>query len=160
KFHMQKRLAVLIGVILLGWAVGRAQATSTTYSFTGLCSGAGCNQNENAQAVFVTGAGVLTITINDLLNNPKSDIQTISSLTFHVSSGFSGGTMISPTTTLVSRISNSVYTTTSGASTWALQDLTGGSYCLGSSACNNFHDHTIIGGDSANGFTHSGNYTN
>jgi ABC-type transport system involved in multi-copper enzyme maturation permease subunit len=156
----KKRLVVLIGAMLVVLAVGRAQATSTTYSFTGLCSGAGCTQNENAQAVFVTGAGVLTVTINDLLNNPISDIQTISSLTFHVSSGLSGGTMISPTTTLVSLISNSAYTTASGASTWTLQDLTGGSYCLGSSACSNFHDHTIIGGDSANGFTHTGNYTN
>jgi len=160
KFLMQKRLVVSIGTILLGLAVGRAQATSTTYSFSGLCSGANCNQNENAQAVFATGPGILTVTINDLLNNPISDIQTISSLTFHVSSGLGGGTMVSPTGTLVSLISNSSYTTASGASTWTLQDLTGGSYCLGSSACSNFNDHTIIGGDSNNGFAHTGNFIN
>jgi len=155
----QKRLVALMGAMLLVLAVGRAQATSTTYSFTGTCSGGGCNQNENAQAVFVTGAGVLTVTINDLMNNPISDIQTISSLTFHVSSGLGGGTMVSPTATLLTGITNSAYNAASGASGWSLQDLTGGSYCLGV-PCGTFHDHTIIGGDSANGFTHTGNFIN
>lgn len=89
---------------------------------------------ENAQALFVTGAGTLDITLQNLLVDPRSIADCISGLSFTLSSGQTAGTLGSSAGRERTIASNGTFTDGAVVSTgWALSgtslflnDLAGG----------------------------------
>jgi hypothetical protein len=115
---MKKRLPgsvfVFTGVAVVGLAlvsmVAPVHAGSITY-FTPKGSSVG-DGPVNAEAVFVTSAGSLQITLDDLLQNPKSVGQLLSDLSFTIGGGgsLSGATLASSSGQAITVNSNGTFT--------------------------------------------------
>jgi hypothetical protein len=77
----------------------------------------------NASATFVTGNGILTVTITDLLADPKSVGQLISGLNFTLSDGATEGTLVGSSGQEITVNSDDTYTLGSTGSTgWGLNN--------------------------------------
>jgi hypothetical protein len=107
----------------------------------------------NASAVFVTGPGTLTVTLNDLLANPTSAGQLLSNFAFSLSSSLSAS--VDMNSSARERIVNSDQSFTAGSMVstgWALQASGAGGVMLcmicpnnGSPSPSNPPSHLIIG---------------
>ena len=101
-------------------------ASATTITFVTPSGSTTSDGSVSASAVFVTGPGTLTITLNDLLSNPTSVGELLSNLQFALSSSLNGSASMSSSATERTVNSNSSFTEGSTVSTgWALQ-LSGG----------------------------------
>jgi hypothetical protein len=89
----RKLLFVLSAAIAL--TVCLATAKADTITFTTPAGSTVADGAVSASATFTTGAGTLSITLADLLVNPKSVGQLLSDLSFTLSSAFSGATLAS-----------------------------------------------------------------
>ena len=83
--------ALSLAVLYTGLCLGRAHAGTITFS-TPLSASAG-SLPVDAEAVFVTSADTLTLTLSNLLSNPESVDQNLSDLGFTVSTGQTAGTL-------------------------------------------------------------------
>ena len=92
--HLPKtKLSLLVALVMLAASVPAAHASISTYvtpSGSSTVDGA-----VNASATFITGPGTVSITLTDLLANPKSVGQLISDLDFLLSNGATTGTLFS-----------------------------------------------------------------
>lgn len=151
---MRKIVAGLL-FLLISILVCRDRAHATTFGFTGLCSGVGCNQTESAQAVFTLNAATDTITIqiNDLLANSTSDIQAINALGFTLDQSLNATLNSGATATLLTNITHTSFGSQLGQPTgWGLLGSAGNFTLCAVNNGNCFqHDHTIIGGPDAGG---------
>jgi len=99
----------------------------------------------NASAVFVTGSGMITITLNDLLANPKSAGQLLSDIQFTLSNGATTGTLASSSAQEIS-IANHLGTLGGTGSTgWALNNNVSGGLQLDVLGAPAGPSHLIIG---------------
>jgi len=101
-------------------------ASATTITFVTPSGSTTSNGSVDASAVFVTGPGTLTITLNDLLSNPTSVGELLSNLQFALSSSLNGSASMSSSATERTVNGNNTFTEGATVSTgWALQ-LSGG----------------------------------
>src|SRR4029077_1289023 len=109
----------------------------------------------NASAAFLTGAGTVSITLNNLLLHQKSVGQNISDLFFSLSNGATTGTLLSSSGTELTVNPNGTYSVGSAVSTGWVLTSSGSSLLLeGLGVGTQGSKHTIIG-RSSNG-TYSG----
>jgi hypothetical protein len=100
----------------------------------------------DASATFVTGPGTITITLNDLLANPKSVGQLISDLDFTLSNGATSGTLSSSSATQISIGSGGAATVgTTGATGWVLNNGVSGGLQLDALGAPTAPSELIIG---------------
>jgi hypothetical protein len=133
-----------------------ALASTDTFTATGTSSG---RETQHASAIFVTGAGTLTITLNNLISNPKSVGQDISGIFFTLSNGATVGSLTSSSGKELSVASNGQYSIGQPVSTgWALTS-SGGGFVLQVLNTPEAPEHTIIG-TSSNGTYSGGTYSN
>ena len=133
-------------------------ASGTTITFVTPSGSATADGSVNAMAVFSTGNGSLTLTLTDLLSNPASVGQLLSSVQFSLGSSLSGSASMSSTANERTVNGDQSFTQGSSVSTgWALQ-ISGGSAIIcvictnnGTPAPTATPSHLIIG---------SGPYTN
>jgi hypothetical protein len=121
-FKMRKPCICLL-LLSIAVVCFRDTAVATTFSFTGLCRGAGCNETESAQAVFTLNdaTDTITIQINNLLADPKSDIQTINALSFAIDQGLNATLNPGATATLLTNVTHSSFSSQLAQSTgWGL----------------------------------------
>jgi len=90
--HMIGKLENLLVLAAACLAVNAGAATITLHTSTGATAG---GLPVNAEAEFVTGQDMLTITLRNLLADPGGVIQCISGLSFTLDSGQTVGTLIS-----------------------------------------------------------------
>ena len=85
-----KYISLALGALVCGVAlqVNAQTFTTPTGSMTG-------GQPVDASAVFTTGSGTVTITLDNLLANPTSVVQNLSDLSFTLSNGATTGTLAS-----------------------------------------------------------------
>lgn len=133
-------VAVLVTAASMAMAPATTRAGSITYiTSTGATTTGG---SVDAKAVFTLGNGTIDITLTNLFQNPKSDAQLISALTFTVSGvgtnsaslssitgntssiDTSSGTYSSPTA--ITSVSSTPWAATNTSGTLYLNDLTGG----------------------------------
>src|SRR4051812_19382882 len=91
-----KRVFVAIGLVLGSIVSGASPAGAASISFQtapGAVNGGG--QAVSGSAVFTTGAGVINLTLSNLLANPTSVAQDISGLFFTISTGQKSGSLTS-----------------------------------------------------------------
>jgi hypothetical protein len=142
----------MCGAVLCGSV---ALADTVTYTATGISSG---GETQNASAIFVTGPGTITITLNNLLSNPQSIGQNISDLFFSLSNAVTSGTLVSSSGTELRVKGNRSYTIGSTVDTgWALTS-SGNSLLLELLGTREAPRHTIIG-PSNNGTYFGGIYS-
>ncbi len=126
-----KRLLWLIGLLTLGLAAPPTPADAISITFdtsSGAVSGGGPVQ---AEVVFTTGAGMISITLRDLLVNPSNVGQLLSDLSFHVTTGQSSGSLTSSSGQERTVASNHTFTNGSTvAAGWLLTGGTGGTFKL------------------------------
>jgi hypothetical protein len=128
-------------------------ASGTTITFVTPSGSSTSDGSVNASAVFMTGAGTLTITLSDLLANPTSVGELLSNVQFALSSSLNGSASMSSSATERTINGNNSFTEGSTVSTgWALQASGAGglNICMicpnnGSSAPTNPPSHLIIG---------------
>src|SRR5579862_4963961 len=102
-------------------------ASATTITFVTPSGSTTSNGSVDASAVFVTGPGTLTITLNDLLSNPTSVGELLSNLQFALSSSLNGTASMSSSATERTVNGNNTFTEGGTVSTgWALQLSSGG----------------------------------
>ncbi len=118
-------IGATLGALALGVALPASAATDMFSTPTGATVTDGA---VDASAVFVTGPGTVTITLNDLLANPKSVGQLISDLDFTLSNRGTPVTLASSSAMEISIDSMGIGTPGSTVSTgWALTtDMSGG----------------------------------
>lgn len=147
---------VLLAIIA---ALGSGSITlASTITFIGSgTSSAG--DAENSSAIFVTGAGTISVTLNDLLSNPTDVAQNLSDLLFTLSNGSTTGTLTTSSGTELTVNSGGTYSVGSSVPTgWALSS-SGGSLLLEVLGTPEAPAHTIIG-TSSNGTYSGGTYSN
>jgi hypothetical protein len=135
-----RRILVVAGVGLAGLALGSvvAPARAGTITYVTPPGATVPDGAVRAEATFTTNAGALTITLKDLLANPKSAGQLLSDLVFTVGNGSLTGASLSSssgqeitvnkngTFTLGSTVAAGwVYTTSGGGTTGTLDVLSG-----------------------------------
>jgi len=128
-------------------------ASATTITFVTPSGSATTDGSVNASAVFVTGPGTLTVTLSDLLGNPTSVGELLSSIQFALSSSLNGSANISSSATERTVNHDNSFTEGSTVSTgWALQTSGGGGIIIcmicpnsGTPAPSNPPSHLIIG---------------
>ena len=109
-------ISATLGALAYGVAL-QVNAATNTFTATGTVT----DGPVDASAVFVTGNGTITITLNDLLANPTSAGQLISDLDFTLSTGATTGTLGSSSGTLITINGNGSSTIgTTGATRWML----------------------------------------
>ena len=144
--------AVVAALALASTALG----STITFIGTGTSSG---GNTENASAIFVTGAGTITVTLNDLLLNPQSVAQNLSDIFFTLSNGATTGTLTSSTGTELTVNSGGSFSAGSSVATgWALTTM-GSALLLEVLGTAEAPAHTIIG-TSNNGTYSGGSYSN
>jgi len=142
-------------VAVLGWG---AAAFGSTITFIGSGTSSG-GDAENASATLVTGAGTISVTLNNLLSNPTDVAQNLSDLLITLSNGATTGTLTSSTGTELTVNSGGTYSVGSSVATgWALTSM-GGSLLLEVLGTPEAPAHTIIG-TSSNGTYSGGTYSN
>ena len=133
-------------------------ALGSTITFIGSGTSSGGN-TENVSAVFTTGSGTLTVTLNNLLSNPTDVAQNLSDLFFTLSNGATSGTLMSSSGTELTVNSGGSYAVGSSVSTgWVLTTM-GTSLVLNVLGTAVGPAHTIIG-TSSNGTYVGGTYSN
>ena len=124
---MAKGMSKLVGVTLGALACGVAlQASADTVTFstpTGATTSGGA---VDASAMFVTGPGTITITLNDLLANPGNVAQLVSDLNFTLSNGAATGTLSSSSATQISISGHHGTIGSTGETGWVLNGVSGG----------------------------------
>jgi len=132
-----------------------AFAGTNTFTATGTSSG---GQTQNASAIFVTGPGTLSITLNNLISNPRGIGQDISGIFFTLSNGATSGSLTSSSGIELNIFRNRHYSIGPTVSTgWALT-LSGGSLVLQVLNTPEAPEHTIVG-TSSNGTYSGGTYS-
>src|SRR5215472_9023400 len=86
-----KYVSAALGALACGVAL-QVNASQTFMTPTGSTTG---GQPVDASAVFTTGSGTVTITLNNLEANPTSVVQNLSDLSFTLSNGATSGTLAS-----------------------------------------------------------------
>ena len=133
-------------------------ALGSTITFIGSGTSSGGNA-EDASAIFVTGAGTVTVTLNNLLSNPTDVAQNLSDLFFTLSNGATSGTLTASAGTALTVNSGGSYTVGASVSTgWDLTTM-GTSLVLNVLGTPVGPAHTIIGA-SSNGTFVGGTYSN
>jgi hypothetical protein len=114
-------------LLLLLTVVATSTVYADTFNFatpTGSSTGGG---PVNATATVVTGAGTVTITLNDLLANPTDVAQLISDFDFVLNNGATTGTLASQTGQLINVAGNGTFSIPAGNPTgWQLNSSVGG----------------------------------
>jgi hypothetical protein len=106
-------------------------ASGTTITYVTPSGSATSDGSVNASAVFVTGPGTLTITLNDLLGNPASAGQLLSNFGFSLSSALSASVSMNSSAQERTVNGNNSFTEGSVVSTgWALQSSGGSGVML------------------------------
>src|SRR5438128_3029129 len=119
-----------------------ALANTDTFTATGLSSG---GTTQNASATFVTGPGTLSISLNNLLSNPRTIGQDISGIFFTLSSGATSGSLTSSSGIELNIFRNRHYSVGPTVSTgWALTSL-GSALVLQVLNTPEVPEHTIVG---------------
>jgi hypothetical protein len=119
KNGITKFTGAMLGALALGVALPANAATDIFSTPTGATVTDGA---VDASATFVTSPGMITITLNDLLANPKSVGQLISDLNFTLSNGGMTGTLASSLATQISISGNVGTVGTTGATGWILNN--------------------------------------
>ena len=117
-----KYISAALGALVCGVAlqVNAQTFTTPTGSMTG-------GQPVDASAVFTTGSGTVTITLDNLLANPTSVVQNLSDLSFTLSNGATSGTLASSSGMEITVAGNGSFTTGSTVPTgWVLSSASGG----------------------------------
>ena len=149
---MTKLLRVTCCALLCGSV---ALANTNTFTAFGPSSG---GQAQNASAIFVTGPGTLSITLNNLISNPRTIGQDISGIFFTLSSGATSGSLISSSGIELNIARNGHYSIGPTVSTgWALTS-SGGVLVLQVLNTPEAPEHTIVG-TSSNGTYSGGTYS-
>ena len=113
-------LSAALGALACGVALQVNAASETFITPTGSMSG---GQPVDASAMFTTGTGTVTITLNNLEANPKAVAQNLSDLFFTLSDGATMGTLGTNTGTEVTVNGDGSVTPGSTVSTgWALMN--------------------------------------
>ena len=143
--------------ISVALACGSA-ALASTITFIG--SGASTGGNlENSSAIFVTGAGTISVTLNNLLSNPTDVAQNLSDLFFTLSNGATTGTLTSSSGTELTVNSGGTFSVGASVATGWTLSASGGSLLLNVLGTPVGPAHTIIG-TSSNGTYSGGTYSN
>jgi hypothetical protein len=112
----------------------------------------------DASAVFVTGPGTISITLNDLLTNPKDVGQLVSNLNFTLSNGAMSGMLGSSSGMEITVNSNGSFTTGPTVLTgWALNNGVMGGLQLDVLGTSTAPSHLIIGPPGTGGMYSSAN---
>jgi hypothetical protein len=149
---MIKLLRVTCCALLCGSV---ALANTDTFTATGPSSG---GATQNASAIFVTGPGTLSITLNNLISNPRTIGQDISGIFFTLSGGATSGSLTSSSGIELNIARNRHYSIGPTVSTgWALTS-TGGTLVLQVLNTPEAPEHTIVG-TSSNGTYSGGTYS-
>lgn len=149
---MRKILPIFL--LLLSAAV--AMANTITYVLPSGATEMGGNP-VSAQATFTTGAGTLTITLQNTLSDPLTVAQNISDLFFVLSSGQTSGTLSSSSGMERKVAADGTYTDGSMVSTgWALGP-SGSGFLLSVLGTKEAPAHTIIGNPDASNIYGSAN---
>ncbi len=120
---MSSKLLSLCSLVVLASAIGHA-STITFVTPTGASTSGGAVSDS---ATIVTGAGTVTITLNNLLVNPTDVAQLISDFDFVLSNGATTGTLVSSSGQQISFASGGASTVGSTGSTgWGLNNIVGG----------------------------------
>jgi hypothetical protein len=136
-------IGATLGALGLGLALPASAATDTFITPTGASTGDGA---VDASAMFVTGPGTITVTLNDLLANPTSVGQLISDLDFTLSNGAMTGTLSSSSATLISIDKSGASTIgTTGATGWVLNNGVSGGLELNALGAPTTPSQLIIG---------------
>ena len=117
-----KYISAALGALVCGVAlqVNAQTFTTPTGSMTG-------GQPVDASAVFTTGSGTVTITLDNLLANPTSVVQNLSDLSFTLSNGATTGTLASSSGMEIRVNSGGTFTLGSTVPTgWVLSSASGG----------------------------------
>lgn len=147
---------VLLAIIAALGSGSIALASTITFIGSGTSS---AGDAENSSAIFVTGAGTISVTLNDLLSNPTDVAQNLSDLLFTLSNGSTTGTLTTSSGTELTVNSGGTYSVGSSVPTgWALSS-SGGSLLLEVLGTPEAPAHTIIG-TSSNGTYSGGTYSN
>jgi hypothetical protein len=118
-----KLISAALGALAYSVAL---QANAATDTFITPAGSTVTDGAVNASAVFVTGSGMITITLNDLLANPKSAGQLLSDIEFTLSNGATTGTLASSSAQEIS-IASHIGTPGGIVSTgWGLNDNVSG----------------------------------
>src|SRR5215471_5596725 len=136
--------AVSLAVLYTSLCVGSAQAGTITFN-TPLGATAG-GLPVDAEAVFVTSTDTLTVTLSNLLSNPKSVIQNLSDLGFTISTGQTTGTLTNSSGLERTVANNGTFTDGAVVSTGWQLDSTGAPFRLHVLGTGTGPAHTIIGG--------------
>lgn len=116
-----KYLSATLGALACGVALQVNAATDTFITPIGSTTG---GQPVDASAVFTTGSGTVTITLNNLEANPTSVVQNLSDLSFTLSNGATTGTLGSSSGTEITVNGNGTSTMGSTVPTgWVLSGL-------------------------------------
>lgn len=116
-----KYLSATLGALACGVALQGNAATDTFITPIGSTTG---GQPVDASAVFTTGSGTVTITLNNLEANPTSVVQNLSDLSFTLSNGATTGTLGSSSGTEITVNGNGTSTMGSTVPTgWVLSGL-------------------------------------
>jgi len=150
KYYPQVKSIKYFIMCLALLSAGVAPATTIKYTAIGSSSR---GETQNASATFVSGAGTIDITLNDLISNPRSIGQNISQLFFTLSNGVTVGSLTSSSGPEVTVNGNKTYSMGSTVPTnWSLTS-SGSSLLLEVLNTHEAPKHTIIG--SPDGRTYS-----
>ena len=139
-----KYISAALGALACGVALQVNAATETFITPSGSMTG---GQPVDASAMFTTGSGTVTITLDNLLADPRAVVQNLSDLSFTLSNGATTGTLASSSGMEITVAGNHTFTTgptvptgwvLSGTSSGLLLDVLSGTGHAGPA-------HTIIG---------------
>lgn len=137
-----KFIGVTLGALACGVAL-QASADSGTFSTpTGSSTSGGA---VDASAMFVTGPGTITVTLNDLLANPTDVAQLVSDLDFTLSNGAMTGTLAGSSATQISISGHTGTMGTTGATGWVLNNGVSGGLQLDALGAPTTPSELIIG---------------
>lgn len=131
---------------LIVLAVCISTASANTITFTTPPGATTSGGAVNAQAVFTTGAGTLSITLTNLQANPTNVAQLLSDLSFTLSSSFAGAALSSSSGQEITVQGGGTFTLGSTVSTgWSLSSLGGNTLLLNVLGTPTGPAHLIIG---------------
>lgn len=131
---------------LIVLAVCISTASANTITFTTPPGATTSGGAVNAQAVFTTGAGTLSITLTNLQANPTNVAQLLSDLSFTLSSSFAGAALSSSSGQEITVQGGGTFSLGSTVSTgWSLSSLGGNTLLLNVLGTPTGPAHLIIG---------------
>lgn len=135
-------ICAMLGALAGGVALQVNAATDTFMTPTGSTLG---GAPVDASAVFTTGPGTITITLNDLLANPTSVGQLISDLNFTLSNSATTGTLASSNAQQITIAGHMGTTGSTGATGWVLNNGVSGGLQLDALGAPSTPSQLIIG---------------